>query len=95
MNGRRFPNPWVVIPVVVGGIIGGLIGWSVVSVGCRPSTCVAASVATGFLAGLATAAGVLVVVVLAIRSLAEWQEASRTGDQPAGPGCEVPRNDGT
>ncbi len=90
---RRLPNPWVLFPVVVGGLIGGVIGWSVTTVSCRPGSCATAAMAVGVGAALATAAGVLVVTVLVLRSLNEWQQATRRGDQPPGPGCEVPETD--
>lgn len=90
---RRLPNPWVLIPVVIGGLIGGLIGWSVTTVSCRPDGCVTMAVLVGMGAALVTAGGVLVVAVLAIRSLNEWQEAERRGEEPPGPGCEGPQPD--
>lgn len=91
---RRFPNPWVLIPVVAGFVIGGVIGWSVTTVSCRPDGCSAQAVLVGVGAALVTAAGVLVVAVLALRSLNEWQQALRRGEEPPGPGCEVPQADG-
>ena len=90
---RRLPNPWVLIPVALGFVIGGLIGWSVTTVSCRPDGCVTMAVLVGIGAALVTAAGVLVVAVLAIRSLNEWQQAAGRGEEPPGPGCEVPQPD--
>lgn len=90
---RRLPNPWVAIPVLVGFLIGGLIGWSVTTVSCRPNGCVTLAVLVGIGAAFVTAVGVLVVAVLAIRSLNEWQQATRRGEEPPGPGCEVPQPD--
>ena len=42
---------------------------------------------------MATAIGVLIVAVLALRSLNEWQQAVRRGEEPPGPGCEIPQPD--
>lgn len=90
---QRLPNPWVLIPVTVGAVIGGVIGWSVTTVSCRPAGCPTAAALVGVGAALVTAAGILVVAVLALRSLNEWQQASQRGEEPPGPGCEVPRPD--
>lgn len=90
---RRIPNPWVLIPVAIGLVIGGVIGWSVMTVSCRPEGCAPLAVLVGAGAALVTAAGVLVVAVLALRSLNEWQQAVRRGREPPGPGCEVPQPD--
>jgi high-affinity Fe2+/Pb2+ permease len=90
---RRFPNPWVLIPVLLGAAIGGVIGWSVTTVSCRPDSCVTGAVLVGIGSALVTAIGVLVVAVLVLRSLNEWQQAVRKGEEPPGPGCEVPQPD--
>ena len=90
---RRLPNPWVLIPVLLGTVIGGAIGWSVTTVSCRPEGCVTAAVLVGVGSALVTAIGVLVVAVLVLRSLNEWQQAVRRGEEPPGPGCEVPQPD--
>lgn len=90
---RRLPNPWVLIPVLLGLVIGGIIGWSVTTVTCRPEGCVTAAALVGVGAAVVTAAGVLVVAVLALRSINEWQQAVRRGQEPPGPGCEVPQPD--
>ena len=90
---QRLPNPWVLIPVIVGAAIGGVIGWSVTTVSCRPAGCPTAAVLVGVGAAIATAAGILVVAVLALRSLNEWQQATQRGEEPPGPGCEVPQPD--
>jgi len=90
---RRLPNPWVMIPVMIALVIGGVIGWSVTTVSCRPDGCAASAALIGIGAAVATAVGVLVVAVLALRSLNEWQQAVRRGEEPPGPGCEVPQPD--
>lgn len=90
---RRLPNPWVLIPVLLGAVIGGVIGWSVTTVSCRPGGCAASATLIGVGSALVTAIGVLVVAVLVLRSLNEWQQAVRRGEEPPGPGCEVPQPD--
>lgn len=90
---RRVPNPWVAVPVLLGGLIGGVIGWSVMAISCRPDGCLALTVLVTLGTSLLTMVGVLVVAVLAIRSLGEWQEAARKGEEPPGPGCEAPEGD--
>ena len=90
---RPYPNPWVLIPVLFGSVIGGIIGWSVMTVSCRPDGCATVAAMVGVGAGLVTAAGVLVVAVLALRSLNEWQQPANRGEEPPGPGCEVPQPD--
>ncbi len=63
------------LPVLLAGAIGGFIGWTVTEVGCTGATCSwLTSVVVGFLAALVASAGVGIVVVLADRSLREWNE---------------------
>jgi len=82
-------NPWVLWPVVAALVVGGVIGWIVTTISCQPNTCngTAALVAVG--AALMSAGGVGVVVVLAVRSFAEWREAANAGLPPPEPGCET------
>lgn len=90
---RRIPNLWVAVPVLLGGLIGGVTGWSVMTVSCRPDGCLALTVLVTLGASLLAMVGVLIVAVLAIRSLAEWQEATHKGEEPPGPGCEAPQGE--
>jgi len=93
---RRYPNPWVAIPSLLAGILGGLLGWLVTDVSCRREVApgvvescpgwAAGIAATGFVVGTV---GMAVVVVLVYRSLAEHRDARARGEQPPGPGCEV------
>ena len=71
---NRLPNPWVLIPVIVAAAAGGVIGGLVTEVSCRPGSCVPISIAVGVTAALAAAAGTVTIVVLAMRSIAEWRE---------------------
>jgi hypothetical protein len=83
---RKF---WVVAAVSGAFVAGGFIGWIVTAISCQPDTCVAAATGIGLVSGVVTALGVGVVVVLAIRSLGEWREATAAGVEPPGPGCET------
>lgn len=86
----RYPNPWFAIPVLAGALVGGGLGWAITTIGCRPDSCTGLALGVGIGFGLVSAVGVGVVVVLALRSLAEWRVASERGEEPPGPGCEVP-----
>jgi len=68
---RRLPNPWVVVPVLLAGAAGGIVGYLVTDASCAPGSCAVAAAITAVLTGLVIAAGVGVVVVLALRSLDE------------------------
>lgn len=71
---RRAPNPWVLVPSLMAGLIGGALGWVVADVSCRPGRCPGWSVAMSVLGFLVGLGGMVVVVVLALRSLAEWRD---------------------
>lgn len=88
---RRYPNPWVVGPALVGGALGGAIAYALVQ--CE-GLCLR-GVTWAVAAGLATAFGFGTVAVLADRSIAEWRSAAEHGVEPPGPGCEVPEGDGS
>ena len=30
---RRTPNPWVVVPVLAGAVVGGALGWTITDIG--------------------------------------------------------------
>jgi hypothetical protein len=75
-------NPWVVIPVALATVAGGVVGALVTQVSCAPESCVPASIGIGLASAAAAFFGVGVVVVLAVRSMAEWREAERTGRRP-------------
>lgn len=68
---RRFPNPWVGVPVLVSGLTGGAVAYIVTDASCAPGTCTIAAVIAAVVTGLAIAAGVGVVVVLALKSIDE------------------------
>lgn len=74
------PNPWLVIPSLLAGLIAAVIGWIVTDVSCRQEiddvvvSCPGWSVTIALTAGLATTIGILVLLVLVFRSLAEETE---------------------
>jgi hypothetical protein len=83
------PNPWFFVPVVVSLLVGGALGWMIAGVSC-PGGCVVSQSVTAVLVGATVAAGVGVVAVLGIRSMAEAKAHRDVGQEPPGPGCEVP-----
>ena len=92
---RRRPNPWIVVPAVVTGLIAGAVAWVVTSVSCSDDIAQGVGACPGLATGvsivtfLAATIGMAVVVVLVFRSLAEYDEARSRGQEPPGPGCEV------
>jgi len=70
---NRLPNPWVFVPVALGAIAGGTVGYFVTKASCAPGSCTTASVSVALAVGICTAIGVGVVVVLALKSLSEWR----------------------
>lgn len=86
---RRSLNPWVVGPVLVAFVIGGIIGFAVTSVSCGVDGCTATAISVGLVSAIVCAIGVGVVVVLAVRSMAEWRAATDAGLPPPEPGCET------
>ncbi len=85
----RRPNPWVAVPSLAAGLIAGALGWIVTEVSCRPEGCLGWTVFIAVSAFVVGTVGMAVVVVLVIRSLAEYRDATSRGESPPGPGCEV------
>ncbi len=71
---RRAPNPWVAVPTLLAAVLGGVLGWMVTRVNCLPERCTGTAVVVAIIAALIAGIGVLVVVVLAYRSIAEWRQ---------------------
>ncbi len=86
MNVRRYPNPWVFIPALVGGVLGGGIAYALAA--CD-GLCLT-GVLWGLIVGMATAVGFGTVAVLADRSIGEWRTAAEQGTEPPSPGYEDP-----
>jgi hypothetical protein len=78
----RLPNPWVAIPVVLGLVGGGVIGGVITQLSCAPGSCLGAAVGIGVVSALVVAAGIGVVVVLALRSIAEWRDTTDISASP-------------
>lgn len=89
---RRYPNPWFLVPTLAAGAVGAGLGWVVTSTSCQPDTCVGWATFAAIAFGVMTMLGAGTVVVLAIRSIAEFQAADAIGEEPPGPGCEVPQD---
>ncbi len=93
----RAPNPWIAIPVLAATIAGAVVGFQVTRVSCAPESCLGAAAGIGILSAIVAFFGVGTVVVLAVRSLAEWRELDarntdhrdQGGDdaEPAPPTC--------
>lgn len=80
----RMPNPRVAVPVLLATAAGAAVGYVVTDASCAPQSCPGASVGVSALVGLGSGAGVLVVVILALRSFAEWRrQEDRTVVVPA------------
>lgn len=58
--------------ILIAGVAGGLIGWSVTDLQCT-GDCAATSAAVGVFGAVVCAVGVAVVAVLTLRAMAEWR----------------------
>lgn len=85
------PNPWFFLPVLASALLGGALGWMMAGVSCGGACWVSQSI-TAVLVGGSIAAGVGVVAVLGIRSMDEYRRSQELGQEPPGPGCEVPED---
>ena len=63
------------VAILVGGLLGGLIGYALVNVQCRGSCSIPESTGSFFGATLC-ALGTAVVVVLGLRAMGEWREVN-------------------
>jgi hypothetical protein len=90
------------LAIVVGGVCGGLIGWSVTDLQCGPERKAGAEAPAedddgcdtvnglGAVAGAVIGAGgVAVVAVLVLRAMAEWRRDMDLEDEPAPPPEDV------
>jgi len=78
---RRRPNPWILIPSVVAGLVAAWLGGTVTALSCRYQeldgrivTCPGWTTVVSVLSFVVVGAGVAVVLVLVYRSIAEWRE---------------------
>ena len=58
--------------IIIAGVAGGLIGWSIVDLQCTDD-CSSTAALTGVATALICAIGVAVVAVLTLRAMAEWK----------------------
>ncbi len=58
--------------IILGGVCGGLIGWSIVDLQCS-GDCGGTSALVGVATAVACAVGMAVVAVLSLRAMAEWK----------------------
>ncbi len=79
---RRLPNPWFLVPSVVAGILGALLGKEIARVTCTfgsdSAGCPGFELGAAIAGGVTAFLGVAVVVNLALRSIAEWREHQDT-----------------
>ncbi len=78
---RRRPNPWIAIPALVSGALAGVLGWIVTDVSCRGtdadgnvSSCGGWATLVSIASFLVVTIGVVLILSLVYRSLAEWNE---------------------
>ena len=77
----RRPNPWIVVPSLLLGLLAAALGWVVTDVSCRqPETggvtgsCYGWAAAISIVSFLVVTVGVTLLLVLVYRSIAEWQQ---------------------
>ena len=78
----RRPNPWIAVPAVALGALGGVLGWVVTNTSCAQGDgepCPGWAMLFAGLAFMGVMVGVGLVLVLVYRSLAEWREQERGG----------------
>ncbi len=59
--------------IIIAGICGGLIGWSIIDLQCTSGDCGTTAALAGVGAAIVSAVGVAVVSVLSLRAMAEWK----------------------
>ncbi len=79
----RAPNPWIAVPSLLAGLIGGWVGYVVTDVSCRLElpdgtidSCPEWAIPVSIVAFLIAMIGMAVVIVLVYRSLAEAADAA-------------------
>ena len=85
----RRPNPWITVPALVVGLLVGWLGWIATDISCRadrPSGgpgCPGAATAIGIISFIGATVGLIVVLALTSRSIAEYRQERDAG--PEGP----------
>jgi hypothetical protein len=81
------PNPWISIPALIAGLVGGALGWIVTNLACRveggpASDCPVAATTVALVGFLGATVGMAVVLSLVYRSLGEWRELRNKPHNP-------------
>lgn len=66
-----FARALAILVILVGGLCGGLIGYSVTDIQCDDG-CTTVAGTIGVVSAVGTAVGVAIVAVLTLRAMAEW-----------------------
>lgn len=81
---RRRPNPWILWPALIMGLLAGGLGWVVTDLVCRDpflsdtgAGCPGWAALAAAVSFTAVTVGVAIVLVLVFRSIAEWRERRR------------------
>jgi hypothetical protein len=72
------------LSILLGGLCGGLIGWSVTDLQCT-GDCGTATAAGALVGALLGAGGVAIIAVLGLRAMAEWKAIERQRRQGTAP----------
>jgi hypothetical protein len=76
----RRPNPWIVIPALSVGLLVGWLGWIATDISCRADQpvgnpgCPAVATAIGIVCFVGATIGLIVVLALTGRSIAEYRD---------------------
>jgi hypothetical protein len=83
--------------ILVAGICGGLIGYSIVSLDCHSHSCTTQEGLGAIVGGVIAAAGVAVVAVLVLRAMGEWKtiKEDRALDEAARAAAAAAETDGS
>lgn len=73
----RRPNPWIAIPALCTGLLGGTLGWMVTSVSCGQEgrSCSVWAGVIALISFIGVTVGVALLLALVFRSLAEWRSS--------------------
>jgi hypothetical protein len=76
----RRPNPWITTPALVVGLLVGWLGWIATDISCRADRppgspgCPVAATAIGVICFVGATVGLIVVLALTSRSIAEYRQ---------------------
>ena len=81
----RRPNPWIVIPGVIVGLLLGWLGWIATQVSCQADQapggpgCPTAAAIVGVISFIGATIGLIVVLAMTGRSIAEYRDQRDPG----------------